>query len=64
VTLEGYPVKDTPSLESRCERRGRWIHANGYHPAGYDRELYLVYLECGDHREAWVTELQEPVATS
>jgi len=54
-------VKDTPSLESRCERRGRWIDANAYHPAGYDRELCL---ECGDDREAWVTELQEPVATS
>jgi DNA-binding transcriptional MerR regulator len=39
----------------------RWIDANGYRSAGYNRELYL---EIGDDREAWVTELQEPVATS
>jgi DNA-binding transcriptional MerR regulator len=37
-----------------------WIDANGYRSAGYSRELYL---ECGDDRERWVTELQEPVAT-
>ena len=38
-----------------------WIDANGYRSAGYNRELYI---ECGADRDAWVTELQEPVATS
>jgi DNA-binding transcriptional MerR regulator len=37
-----------------------WIEANGYRSAGYNRELYI---ECGEDRDAWVTELQEPVAT-
>ena len=36
----------------------RWIDANGYRSLGYDRELYLE--PCRD-RDAWVTELQEPV---
>jgi DNA-binding transcriptional MerR regulator len=36
-----------------------WIDANGYRSAGYNRERYL---ECGDDRDRWVTELQEPVA--
>jgi len=39
----------------------RWIDENGYRSAGYNRELYI---ECGDNRDAWVTELQEPIATS
>jgi DNA-binding transcriptional MerR regulator len=39
----------------------RWIDARGYRSAGYNRELYI---ECGEDRDAWVTELQEPVATS
>ena len=39
----------------------RWIDANGYRSAGYNRELYI---ECGENRDAWVTELQEPIATS
>jgi DNA-binding transcriptional MerR regulator len=38
----------------------RWIDANGYRSAGYNRELYL---KIGEDRETWVTELQEPVAT-
>jgi DNA-binding transcriptional MerR regulator len=38
----------------------RWIDANGYRSAGYNRELYV---ECGQDPEAWVTELQEPVTT-
>ena len=36
----------------------RWIDANGYRSAGDNRELYL---ETGDDRDCWVTELQEPV---
>jgi DNA-binding transcriptional MerR regulator len=39
----------------------RWIDANGYRSAGYNRELYI---ECGENRDAWVTELQEPIAPS
>jgi len=38
-----------------------WMDANGYRSAGYNRELYI---ECGEDRDAWVTELQEPIATS
>jgi DNA-binding transcriptional MerR regulator len=36
----------------------RWIEANDYRSAGYNRELYL---ECGEDRDTWVTELQEPI---
>ena len=36
----------------------RWIGANGYRSAGYNRELYIDY---GQARDAWVTELQEPI---
>ena len=39
----------------------RWIDANGYRSAGHSRELYI---ECCEDRNAWVTELQEPVVTS
>jgi DNA-binding transcriptional MerR regulator len=38
----------------------RWIDANGYRSAGYNRELYI---EAGEDRDTWVTELQEPLAT-
>jgi DNA-binding transcriptional MerR regulator len=38
----------------------RWIDANGYRSVGYNRELYI---ECGQDRDAWVTELQEPIVT-
>jgi DNA-binding transcriptional MerR regulator len=37
-----------------------WIDANGYRSTGY-RELYL---EVGEDRDTWVTELQEPIATA
>ena len=36
----------------------RWIDANGYRPVGYNRELYI---ELGENRALWVTELQEPI---
>ena len=39
----------------------RWIDAHGYRSAGYNRELYV---ECGDDGDAWVTELQEPIAAN
>jgi DNA-binding transcriptional MerR regulator len=38
----------------------RWIDANGYRSAGYNRELYI---EIRPDRNAWVTELQEPIVT-
>ena len=38
----------------------RWIDANGYRSVGYNRELYI---EIPRSRDAWVTELQEPIAT-
>lgn len=37
----------------------RWLDANGYRSLGYTRE---INLECPADRDAWVTELQEPVA--
>jgi effector-binding domain-containing protein len=39
----------------------RWIDANGCRSAGCKRELYI---ECRQDEDAWVTELQEPIATS
>jgi DNA-binding transcriptional MerR regulator len=36
----------------------RWIDANGYRSTGYNRELYI---EISPERNAWVTELQEPI---
>lgn len=39
----------------------RWIDANGYRSAGYNRELYI---ECDEDRDRWVTELQEPIYPS
>jgi effector-binding domain-containing protein len=38
----------------------RWIDANGYRSVGYNRELYI---ELGEDRGAWITELQEPIVT-
>jgi DNA-binding transcriptional MerR regulator len=38
----------------------RWIDANRYRSAGYNRELYL---QVGEDRGTWVTELQEPLHT-
>ena len=38
----------------------RWIDANGYRSVGYNRELYI---ELGENRDKWVTELQEPIDT-
>src|ERR687896_430669 len=36
----------------------RWIDVNGYRSVGYNRELYI---EIGPDRDAWVTELKEPI---
>ena len=43
------------------EGLARWIAAHGYRSDRYNRELYL---ECGENRNAWVAEFQEPIATS
>ncbi|MCX5142133.1 MULTISPECIES: MerR family transcriptional regulator [unclassified Streptomyces] len=43
---------------STVQTLARWIDAGGYRSAGYARE---VSLECPEDRDAWVTELQEPV---
>jgi DNA-binding transcriptional MerR regulator len=43
-----------PSIQALA----RWIDASGYQSLGYPRELTL---ECGDLRDDWVTELQEPI---
>jgi DNA-binding transcriptional MerR regulator len=45
---------------STIQTLARWIDANGYSSAGYNRELYLDY-GCGDDSSAWTTELQEPI---
>lgn len=47
------------NVMSTVQTLARWIDANGYRSAGYNRELYI---ECGDSRDTWVTELQEPLA--
>jgi effector-binding domain-containing protein len=38
-----------------------WIERNGYTSVGAFRELYLEFDP--DHCEAWVTELQEGIAS-
>jgi hypothetical protein len=45
----------TTTRSGCCDRR------NGYRSAGYNRE---PYVECGENSDAWVAELQEPIATS
>jgi hypothetical protein len=45
---------------STIQTLARWIEANGYRSAGYNRELYLNY-GCDGDPAAWTTELQEPV---
>jgi DNA-binding transcriptional MerR regulator len=47
------------SVLTSVQALARWIDANGYRSAGYNRELYI---ETGADRESWVTELQEPLA--
>jgi DNA-binding transcriptional MerR regulator len=70
---QDFSVVDLPAIETAATivHRGsmdnvlatiqslaRWIDANGYRSAGYNREFYL---ECGTDHQTWVTELQEPV---
>lgn len=71
----GFAIVDLPEIEQAATilHRGsmddvmptiqalaRWIDANGYRSAGYNRELYI---ELGEDKDTWVTELQEPVVT-
>jgi len=71
----GFAIVDLPEIEQAATivHRGsmdnvmptiqtlaRWIDAHGYRSAGYTRELYI---ECGEDRDTWVTELQEPIAS-
>jgi DNA-binding transcriptional MerR regulator len=53
---------DMDNVMPAIQALARWIDANGYRSAGYNRELYL---ECGPglDRDAWVTELQQPLAS-
>ncbi|MGW2471772.1 MerR family transcriptional regulator [Streptomyces sp. NPDC001665] len=46
------------SVLPTAQTLARWIDANGYRSSGYARE---ISLECPEDRDAWVTELQEPV---
>jgi DNA-binding transcriptional MerR regulator len=46
---------------STIQTLARWIDANGLRSAGYNRELYI---EVGEDRDTWVTELQEPLAAT
>jgi DNA-binding transcriptional MerR regulator len=49
------------NVMSTIQTLARWIDASGYRSAGYNRELYV---ESGEDRDAWVTELQEPIGLS
>ena len=72
-TYDGFTVTDLPAVEQAATivHRGsmddvmptiqtlaRWIEANGYTSAGYNRELYVSY---GEGPGPWAVELQEPV---
>jgi DNA-binding transcriptional MerR regulator len=46
------------AVMSTIQTLARWIDANGYRSAGYNRELYI---EVNEDRDTWVTELQEPI---
>jgi effector-binding domain-containing protein len=73
--VRGFAVVDLPKIERAATilHRGsmdavmpaiqalvRWIDANGCRSVGYNREMYI---EFGETRDAWVTELQEPIVT-
>jgi DNA-binding transcriptional MerR regulator len=66
------PVEQAATIVHRGEMDGvmstiqtlaRWIDANGYRSAGYNRELYLDYGRDCDPA-SWTTELQEPVTNA
>jgi DNA-binding transcriptional MerR regulator len=49
---------DMDNVLSTIQTLARWIDANGYRSTGYNRELYI---DTGEDRNTWTTELQEPV---
>jgi DNA-binding transcriptional MerR regulator len=49
------------TVMSTIQTLAGWIEASGYRSIGYNRELYV---EGGEDRDAWVTELQEPIVPS
>lgn len=72
----GYTIVDLPELAqaativhrgpmdtvlSTIQTLAKWMDTNGYRSAGYSRELYLHYGH-DDNPDAWVTEVQEPIA--
>ncbi len=74
VAGHSFSIVDLPALEraativhrgnmdgvmAAVQTLAQWIDANGFRSAGYNRE---VYLEFSQDRDAWVTELQEPLA--
>jgi DNA-binding transcriptional MerR regulator len=46
------------NVMSTIQTLARWMDTHGYRSAGYNRELYIE--NCVD-KDAWVTELQEPI---
>jgi DNA-binding transcriptional MerR regulator/effector-binding domain-containing protein len=49
---------DMENVLSTIQTLAHWIDANGYRSTGYNRELYI---DTGQDRNTWTTELQEPV---
>jgi DNA-binding transcriptional MerR regulator len=76
ASVQGATMADLPEAENAAaiihhgsmddvlsagQALARWIDANGYHSAGYAREVTLHW--CPDP-EQWVTELQQPIDTT
>jgi len=74
--VEGVSLADLPEVGSAAaiihhgsmddvlptgQALARWIDANGYHSAGYAREVTLSW---SPDPEQWVTELQLPIDTT
>jgi DNA-binding transcriptional MerR regulator len=72
----GFSIVDLPAVETAAviihhgsmddvmstgQALARWIDANGYRSAGYNRE---VTLEWSADPDQWVTELQQPILTT
>jgi effector-binding domain-containing protein len=57
IVHRGFMDNVMPTIQTLA----RWIDAIGCRSAGYNRELYLGYHHS---RDAWVTELLEPITTS
>jgi DNA-binding transcriptional MerR regulator len=72
----GFAIVDLPAVERAAviihhgsmddvmttgQALARWIDANGYRSAGYNREVTLAW---SPDPEQWVTELQQPIRTT